>query len=216
MPYIARSVRRRAKWMTLTEATHYIREKESCESQLALHQLFLAIVDGEVRVKRGLVDPESTLGMVSPSKFRGDLKICLDGEGSVKIDRNSKKSCYPNIAIVNASDFCSDDDTARDDTAGEDPLDYDPLWLRRSDVTRLWSGEARSVKSRKQRVSERAILEAARKVYKEHADKPPNLREAEKFIREELPGATRKQMEPILQKPEFADLRLPRGRHPKV
>jgi hypothetical protein len=94
MPYITESERRREEslreWMTLTEATHYIIEKESCEVHLALQQLFLAIVDGRVLVKRGWVYPDFTL-RISPSEFRSALKICLNDEGLVKICRDNKR-----------------------------------------------------------------------------------------------------------------------------
>jgi hypothetical protein len=224
MPYIPKWDRllaeAREEWMTLAEATHYIREKESCESHVALHQLFLAIVDEEVQVKRGVLHPEVTR-KGPPSEFRGDLKICLEGDGSVQIDPGDKKSRL-NITIVSASDFRSNDDWAGDDTAGEDPFDYEPLWLCRADVIRLWSGDiyptinhqARSAKSRKQRVSNEAIRREARRIYKKFSDNPPNIRVAEKLIRERLPGATRMQIEPILKEDEFVRLRRRPGRQP--
>jgi hypothetical protein len=225
MPYVRKSELRREKsrkkWMTLTEATHYIIEKESCEVHPALQQLFLAIVDGEVLVKRGGVHPDFTLG-ISPSEFQSALKICLKDEGSVKIDRDNKRFVIDpdskkrrlNITIVSASDFRPDDDDdwAEDDTAGEDPLDYDPLWLRRKDVTELWG--PRSAKSRNKRVppaSLKAIEKEARKLHEERSDNPPNMAEAEVILRERVRGATRNLIRSVLRRPEFVKLRRPRG-----
>jgi hypothetical protein len=207
----------RKEWMTLTEATHYIREKESCELHVALRQLVLAIGDAEVQVKRSVLAPHSTLGRISASKFRGNLKICLEGDGSVKTDPNSERSSGLTIIIVSASVFCSDDDTA-----GEDELEYFPLLLRRSDVVRLWSGQAaaidrqvRSTKVRNPPTSLSKIRKVTQTIYAEHSENPPNVNIAEKLIRKRLPGATRKQIRPILGEPEFAKLRPPRGYRPK-
>ena len=228
MPYITRWEKSRKEWMTLTEATHYIIEKESCEVPLALQQLFLAIVDGEVLVKRGGVHPDFTLG-ISPSEFQSALKICLKDEGSVKIDRDNKRFVIDpdskkrrlNIIIVRASDFRSDDDDdwAGDDTAGENPFDYEPLWLRRDDVMRLWWGDAsptinhqaRSVESRKQRTRPapiEEIREDAREIYKEGS---PNILIAEKRIKEKRPNTPRALIRSVLKEDEFARLRRPRG-----
>jgi hypothetical protein len=207
--------------MTLTETTHYISEKESCEVQLASQQLFLAIVDGKVTAKRGWVYPNFTLGRISPSEFRKALKICLKGDGYVKIDSDSqkvaidpdRKKWIPNITIVGASDLFSDDDMARDDMAGEDPFDYDPLWLRRKDVMKLW--EPRSAESRNQRnppASLKEIESEAKKIYKKGS---PNVDVAETLIRDRLPNARRKHIRLVLSADEFARLRSPPGRQPK-
>ena len=61
--------------------------------------------------------------------------------------------------------------------------------------------------------SEKKILEVARKVYRENQTCPPNLVQAQKLIRKELPGARRKAMLPILKCPEF--VRRPAGKQPE-
>ncbi len=66
--------------------------------------------------------------------------------------------------------------------------------------------------AQKQRRRQSEIEKAAEAVYAERADDPPNLIEAEKLIRERLPGATRDQIRPILRQPQFEELRRPAGK----
>ena len=57
-----------------------------------------------------------------------------------------------------------------------------------------------------------AIEEAARMLYAERKADPPNMVEAERLIRERLPGATRDRIREVLNKPEFKALRRPAGK----
>ena len=78
---------------------------------------------------------------------------------------------------------------------------------------RIGSGKTRKQDYARPKTSEAVILREAQRLYRERASDPPNLVEAEQFIREKLPGARRKQIIPILKKPEFR--RRSSGKQPK-
>lgn len=59
--------------------------------------------------------------------------------------------------------------------------------------------------------TEDQIREAARVLYNEPADDPPNIVRAESLIRKRLPGASRERIRPVLAAPEFSNLRRGSG-----
>ncbi len=61
------------------------------------------------------------------------------------------------------------------------------------------------------RVSRKQLLEVTRMVYRIDPLNQPNVNKAQELIRKKLPGATRKRMMPILNLPEFAQLRRRAG-----
>ena len=65
------------------------------------------------------------------------------------------------------------------------------------------------------RVSRKQLLEVTRMVYRIDPLNQPNVNKAQELIRKKLPGATRKRMMPILNLPEFAQLRRRAGKQPK-
>jgi len=53
-------------------------------------------------------------------------------------------------------------------------------------------------------------------IYSNASANPPNAVEAEEFVREKLPGATRKFIRQILKDPEFAKVRRRPGNQPNL
>src|SRR5450759_2547579 len=96
MPYISKLERERqqeqeerARWMNFTDAVKCVQEEGSCTDESAAKQLITAIVDEKLAARWvGAVGLEPVI----PSEFTGILKICLDGVGVVKRNRETAKT----------------------------------------------------------------------------------------------------------------------------
>ena len=91
--------KKRQRWMTLVEAIKYITSKESCDQREAVDNLFWAIANNNVRVLLGnwSSDPDSLDGfnVASRYEFQGEIKVCLNAPGYVRLDSQATKTKYP-------------------------------------------------------------------------------------------------------------------------
>jgi hypothetical protein len=181
------------QWMSLVEAVEHIRVSQSCNSVEALRQLKDEIGDGMVRVQ------------------------WEDSEGLK--DRPTPEYLHTSQLLLIGPGFAPD--SLREE--------YRQLLVERSAAEKLWplsnnrrkessqTGSATQPEMPVHRpASEDDILHAARELYQQPG-KPPNLRLAEERLMAKFPGTSRDGfIRPILQRDEFAGLRLPRGNQRKT
>ena len=203
MPYISKKEREETRWMSLTEVIERIQAVDHIEAQPALKLLILAIQEEEVHA-RGL----------SPEDLQRRVLISLEPPGWVYVDYESSR---PSIEIVEGP---------VNDPKDLDAPDYGTVTVLRDDVNRYWPlDEAKLPRPKAPKQLAKAhirrppppslakILEVAREVYRKN--RGVNTTKAEHIIREELPGATRTLIRPILKKPEFLEQRPRPGKQPK-
>jgi hypothetical protein len=183
-----------AQWMSLVEAAEHIRIVEDCDSIEALRQLKKEIGDGMVPVQ--WEDSQEPKDCPDPQHMQAS-QLLLFGTGFVP---DNDDECYR------------------------------PLLVERSAVQRLWplssnptKGSApigstlatQPKKSQRQKVDDDQILSAARDIYRERQNDPPNMYKAERLIRQRLGGGKRDDIRKILRQEEFEGLRRAPGNQPK-
>lgn len=238
MPYISKLERERqrarqeeqteeARWMQFKDAVTYVQEKEGCTAESAAEQLITAIIDQALTTQWD----DLIGGPITRSDFGGTVEVCLDGVGFVKRNyetANSKSIArstreYPTLEFVNGPVIDADTELNRRPLTKVNTLTYIPLLVSKEDMDR-WPLDDSNRKAhntgnkpptrRPPPPSVKMITEVARTVYR---DNPfANIVEAEKLIREELPGATRSLIRPVLKSPEFKELRRRPGKQPKL
>src|SRR5580704_7699687 len=67
----------RQRWITLVEAVKYIQDRGGLSNCQALEDIIYAIIDGMI---------EAEMCELQPSDLQGELKVCLDGPGYIKVD----------------------------------------------------------------------------------------------------------------------------------
>ena len=217
--------------MHFMDAVKYVGKKDGCTDERAVEHLVTAIVDQALAAQWG-----GDLGLepVIPSEFTGILKICLDGVGSVKRNRETAKAKsitrwtgnYPKLEFVNGPVFDDFKNVPLTENAPDTEvsnLNYIPLlvlketmdrWPLEDSITKVRNTGNQARIERSSPPSTKQILEVARKVYRENQTRPPNLVKVQPLIRKELPGATRKLMLPILKSAEFDKQRRRSGKQP--
>jgi hypothetical protein len=180
--------------MSLVEAAEHIRIAEDCDSMEALRQLKKEIGDGMVPVQ--WEDSQEPKDCPDPKHMQAS-QLLLFGTG-----------------------FAPDNDDEN----------YRPLLVERSAVQRLWPLSSNPTKgsastdststtqpkmSPRQKVDDDQILSAARNIYRERENDPPNMDEAEKLIRQRLGGGKRDEIRKILKQEEFVRLRRSPGNQPQ-
>jgi hypothetical protein len=236
MPYISKLERERqqeqeerARWMNFMDAVKCVQEEGSCTDESAAKQLITAIVDEKLAARWvGVVGLEPVI----PSEFTGILKICLDGVGVVKRNRETAKAksitrwtgkC-PKIQFVNGPVFNDFQDVPLTENlpyAEVSSLTYIPLLVLKEDMDR-WPLEDSSTKVRstnKARIPRskdftteqiRTELRKIIKIEKAANRKPPNKAEAwEKLVA--LGVGPRDRVREVLKEKEFSSQRLKRG-----
>lgn len=231
MPYISKTQRERARWVTLAEAINHIRTIENLTRDEAWHQLRTAIADNEVLWKWD--EPAGVLRRENPSRsakrsavrpsrvpkqynrfFWESAQIDFTNGGRVLDDVGQR--CPPWLLSV----------MLRDGT-----VRYRPLLILREAVEKIWvTAPIKSAQPQEpnlaleqnvNRAARRGVaaLEAIRKaaieVYKEAGGNPPNLPKAEQLVRAKVPGASRTMILPILNEDQFSKLRRKPGNQPK-
>jgi len=172
--------------MTLVEAVEHIRISQACNSMEALQQLKNEIHDGMTPIR--WADPEGPKDRPDAKRLSAS-QLLLIGTGLAP---------------------------------EEDPRRYRPLMVDRSAVEKLWplpgdtrlnpegAGAASShPKPQRQKRDPDEIRQAAKDLYEESPDDPPNKTIAEQKIRRRLPGADRDTIRDVLN--EFARLRRQPG-----
>jgi hypothetical protein len=213
MPYRSKVDRERPLWMTLEEAFAHIQAhlaQESCDPLGAETQVRMACGEGEIPL-RWAADPppQGFYFFGSPPLFAAD---------EVPTDPRywSQVLIFGDRVVDQSFSFLTEADSAPERAPRQRGL-----FLLRSRVLELWplrddKGKDRSTDQPKKRAAtDGQIVAAARELYEQMRDKPPNLTKAEKLLADRLPGTPRKIIRPILKQREFANLRLPRGNQPK-
>lgn len=218
MPYQSRAKRERAAWMTLSEAVNHIQSVECTDQAGALNQLRMALGDGDIPT-RWAADPPPLGGysIGDPSPFSSEqvptdamywhnVLIFLDGDGRV-IDQ---PSYY--------------------DKTQEPPLPRPrQLLLLRTRVFELWPLSNHRIKDSqtdlgsttqpetlpRRSFDDDEIRSAARDIYRERENDPPNETNAEQLVRQKLGGGKRDDIRRILKEQEFFGLRRKPGNQPK-
>ena len=215
--------------MHFLDAVKYMREKDGCTDESAAEQLVAAIVDQALAARwEGVVGLEPVI----PSEFSGILKICLDGVGVVKRNRETAKvksiarwmGNYPKLQFVNGPVF---DDFEYVPLAKNAPdtevsnLNYIPLLVSKEYMDR-WPLEDSSTKVRsanKARVprskdsTKEVIRTELKNIFKNEKvakRKPPNKEEAWKKL-VELGVGPRHRVREVLKEEEFSSQRLKPG-----
>jgi hypothetical protein len=137
------------------------------------------------------------------------------GDGIVAVKWADGSTDKPDIKILKTSEFI-----LTGPGFAPDAKEYRPLLVNRANVFRRWpapdAGSTRIAVGGTHRkpygtASEVSIREAVRKIYGESHSKPPNVEEAWRLIKKELPNAARSKVREILNEPAFKDLRLRAG-----
>jgi hypothetical protein len=209
MPYRSKAERERPLWMTLAEALSHIQAhlvQEGFEQLSAETELRKACGEGEIPL-RWAADPPppGTYQIGQPSLFAAD---------EVPTD-----PLFWDLVLFFGDRVVDQSFMFRTeaDAAPERAPRQRGLFLWRSRVLELWPMPENELEDRstgqvkKRAASDDQILAAARKLYETMREDPPNLAKAEKLISDRLPGTPRKMIRPILQEPEFANLRRTRG-----
>lgn len=129
----------RHRWMTLVAAVKYIQDRGGLNEDQASEDIVYAIIDGRI---------EAQMCELQPSDLQGEVTVCLDGPGYIKVDndapppkpRNSKRHTigYPKITIVRGPCFKVPFDKADPYTPKIIPevndLDYAPVSVSREDL----------------------------------------------------------------------------------
>jgi hypothetical protein len=180
------------QWMSLVEAIEHIRISQHCDSVEALRQLKRELSDGMVRV------------------------LWEDSEGAK--DYPDPLYLQTSQLLLIGTGFAPDNEI------------YRPLLVERSDVQKLWplsshrpKGSSRAGSSsttQPEKVSRRSVNDdeirsAARELYRERKNDPPNKTIAEQLIRRKLGGGKRDNIRPILEEQEFSRVRREPGKQPK-
>jgi hypothetical protein len=99
MRYVSKAEKERQRWMTLVEAIKYIASKEKCDERKVVNDLFRAIADNRVKTRLGnwSSDPDSLDGfnVASRYEFQGEIKVCLNAPGYVRLESQASKTKYP-------------------------------------------------------------------------------------------------------------------------
>ena len=180
--------------MSLVEAIEHIRVSQHCNSIEALRQLKRETYDGMVQVQ--WEDLDAPKDCPDP-KYLQASQLLLIGTG-VALD-NVRKMYRPLLVERSA---------------------VQELWPlsshRREDSSQTASGSnTQPQKLPRRSVDDDEICSAARVIYRERENDPPNIPEAEPLIRQKLPGAKRNNIRLILSEDEFADVRRKPGNQPK-
>jgi hypothetical protein len=105
MRYVSKAGKERQRWMTLVEAINSITSKNSCDQREAVDDLFWKIADDNMSVLLGrwFSDPDSLGDFTEASRydFQGEIKVCLDAPGYVRLDSKAGKTKYP-IGHINS------------------------------------------------------------------------------------------------------------------
>jgi hypothetical protein len=136
----------RQRWIRLVEAINFITSKKSCDQREAVDDLFAAIADNNVKARLGnwSSDPDSLDGfnLASPYDFQGEIKVCLDPPGYVRLDSQAAKIKYPigdingyaKVEIVAGPVVNIDFDPQKDGPIPDvNTSDYSPLLVSRDD-----------------------------------------------------------------------------------
>jgi hypothetical protein len=200
MPYASKKKRECTYYLTGIDALDHISKVDESDRKSASRQLATAHVDGEARI----IYASDRQPLPATREFWKQAWIQLS-TGRVLHDRS--------------------DPEIRKAALDAGVIYYRPILVRREDLERIWPPDQRRKDSSPtgsdlttpselpaQRPAPVAdILRAAKELYQK-AGKPPNLREAEQQLMAKFPGTSREPfIRPILQRKEFADLRLKRG-----
>ena len=205
MPYISKWARERALWMTLVEAVTHIQDCDGCTQLEALGQLRQALGEADIPARWAAYPPInrppsysramphllSSEQVPTDAFFWSGALIYLDGNGRV-IDEFFLRG--PDGEFV----------------AGPTPRGRE-LFLLRSRVLELWP---QLQKLPRRSVNDDEILSAARELYLERKNDPPNKPVAERLIRQKLGGGKRDDIRRILED-EFPNVRRKPGNQPK-
>jgi|GEM_PF-4028155 len=223
MPYIRKSQRDRALWMTLVEAVNHINEQERTED--GLDQIRIALGEGEIPArwawpslaegpnevdgwKLHLVpmrDPPLFLEDTVPTdrRFWDKAIMLLDGDGKV---------------VDPALGYMAIERDGKVEVLCQQPVPGRGLFLLKESIFDFWpvaTSEPDRTPQTARAASEKEIRDAAREVYSSSAGSAPNMDQAERLIRAKLGKAPRKVIRHVLGDPEFASLRNPAGNQPK-
>lgn len=137
------------------------------------------------------------------------------GDGFVAVKWEDDPTDNPDVKILKTSEFI-----LTGPGFAPDGKKYRQLLVNRANVFRRWpapdagsAGIAVGGTHRKPygTASEVSIREAAKKIYGKSDSKQPNVEEAWRLIKKELPNAARSKVREILNEPAFKDLRLKAG-----
>jgi hypothetical protein len=137
------------------------------------------------------------------------------GDGIVAVKWEDDPTDNPDVKILKTSEFI-----LTGPGFAPDGKEYRQLLVNRANVFRLWpapdAGATRIAVGGAHRkpygtASEVSIREAAKKIYGKSDSKQPNVEEAWRLIKKELPNAARSKVREILNEPAFKDLRLKAG-----
>lgn len=225
MPYIRKSQRDRALWMTLVEAVNHINEQERTEN--GLDHIRIALGAGEIPArwawpslaegpnevdgwKLHLVpmrDPPPFLEDTVPTnrEFWDKAIMLLDGDGKV---------------IDPALGYMTILRDGKAEVLCQQPVPWRGLFLLKETVFDFWpladDPEADRNIQNIRSPSEQDIRKAARELYSNSpAFAAPNIDKAERRIRAKFGKASRKLIRHVLSEPEFASLRNAPGNQPK-
>ena len=147
MRYVSKAEKERQRWMTLVEAIKYITSKESYDQRAAVNDPFRAIADINVKVRLGnwSSDLDSFDGFKAASRydFQGEIKVCLNAPGNVRLDSRATKTKYPighnssyaKVEIVDGPVVDIDFDIEKDVPIPDvNTSDYRPLLVSRDDI----------------------------------------------------------------------------------
>jgi hypothetical protein len=199
--------------MTLAEAINHIQSSDGCDKAAALHQLRMALGEGEIQARWAsdhlppgvflLGGPRyfSDDGVPTDANYWATVLILLEADGTV-IDQKNQI------------------DEGTDELESTEPRRRQLLLLR-SGITAIWSPTTNLEVTANRRsdiakpASRANIYKAAAEIYETGGDNPPNVTAAEQIIRSKLGKVPRKLVREVLRRPEFARRRNPTGNRPK-
>lgn len=213
MPYTPKSYP--VRWIDLPEAFEHIQECDNVSLDQAWGELSSAIAHGDV---------EAILRLHSPS-----------GRFAVQFERPAPRGMefWAMAALIKGDPFIvmaveEIGSRYRSDEKWEvfvsfgDVLQIWPLteaqWNRWTPNGESWdegTSASEPTSAARQVITTEQIRSAAKTVYANNLDDPPNIDRAERAIRELLGSGSRKLIREVLNEPEFASARRPAGNQPK-
>jgi hypothetical protein len=196
LPYVPLSECERSRWTTLAAVIWHIQINLGCAVEVAVRELRVAMGQGSIPARWAF-------GLSGVSQFEQPPGFSVD---SVPAD-----PFYWGMVLI----FTDEDGAVVDQPIWRDSTTAPRrrgLFLLRSRVVELWH----SPKKEKKRTSVKQIRNEARKLYPE-GKFGPNENQAEQLIRKALLGnAPRAFVRRVLEEPEFATRRRPRGKQAKI
>ena len=182
------------QWMSLVEAIGHIRMSQHCNSVEALRQLKREMGDGMVRAQ--WADSEEPKDRPDPEYLQASQLLSI-GTGFAP---DNVQEIYRPLLVERSA--------------------VQELWplsnYRRKDSSQTDSGSvSQPEKLPRRKIDDEQIRNTARDIYLENKSNPPNMPDAERLIRQKLPGAKRDDIRRVLSEAEFADVRRKAGNQAK-